>query len=109
MNSCVACDGTCGKPKVDSIVTSVINKFEYRSQVGQQKYGTTLDRTDLKFLDWTVHMQEELMDAILYLEKMKKVAGETAKRKCTPCNETGVDMFDPTQDCRICHGKKYVD
>lgn len=57
---------------MDSIVLSVIEKFKQRSEVGQKKYGTTLDRTDLSFLDWVNHMQEELMDAILYLEKLKK-------------------------------------
>jgi hypothetical protein len=57
---------------MDSIVVSIIEKFKQRSEVGQRKYGTTLDRTDLKFLDWVNHMQEELMDAILYLERMKK-------------------------------------
>jgi hypothetical protein len=55
----------------DSIVNSVIKKFAERSNVGQQKYGTTLDRTDLKPLDWIQHAQEELMDGILYLEKLK--------------------------------------
>jgi hypothetical protein len=55
----------------DSIVQSVIQKFLDRSRVGQQKYNTTLDRTDLKTLDWIVHAQEELMDGILYLEKLK--------------------------------------
>ncbi len=64
---------------MDSIVTSVIGKFKQRSEFGQKKYGTNLDRTDLKFLDWVVHMQEELMDAILYLEKMK-----TEHLKTTP-------------------------
>lgn len=57
---------------MDSIVLSVLEKFKQRSQFGQQKYGTNLDRKDLKFLDWVNHMQEELMDAILYLEKMKQ-------------------------------------
>lgn len=56
---------------MDSIVTSVIQSFKQRSEFGQQKYGTNMDRTDLKFLDWVQHMQEELMDAIIYLEKMK--------------------------------------
>ena len=36
------------------------------------KYGTNLDRTDLSTLDWIQHAQEELMDGILYLEKMKQ-------------------------------------
>jgi hypothetical protein len=57
---------------MDSVVTSVIEKFKERSEFGQRKYGTNLDRTDLTFLQWATHMQEELMDAILYLEKLKK-------------------------------------
>ena len=57
---------------MDSIVASVIEKFKQRSEFGQRKYGTNLDRTDLTFLQWATHMQEELMDAILYLEKLKK-------------------------------------
>lgn len=55
----------------DSIVDAVIKKFLERSAVGQKKYGVTLDRTDLKTLDWITHAQEELMDGILYLEKLK--------------------------------------
>ena len=51
---------------------AVIRKFQERSELGQKKYGTTLDRTDLKPLDWIQHAQEELMDGILYLEKLKK-------------------------------------
>lgn len=58
---------------MDSVVLSVLEKFKQRSQFGQQKYGTNLDRKDLTFLDWANHMQEELMDAILYLEKMKQM------------------------------------
>jgi hypothetical protein len=57
----------------DSIVQAVIRKFQERSAVGQKKYGTTLDRTDLKTLDWIQHAQEELMDGILYLEKLKQL------------------------------------
>lgn len=60
-------------PKYDSVVTSVIDAFKKRADFGKQKYGTTLDRTDLGFLDWVQHAQEELMDAILYLEKLKSL------------------------------------
>lgn len=56
----------------DTIVNSVVQKFISRSNVGIQKYGQTLDRDDLKTVDWIQHTQEELMDAILYLEKLKK-------------------------------------
>jgi len=60
----------------DSIVDSIVKKFLERSDLGQKKYGTTLDRTDLKTLDWINHAQEELMDGILYLEKLKKTFSE---------------------------------
>ena len=56
---------------MDSIVTSVIEKFKQRSEFGQAKYGTNLDRKDLSVLQWIVHAQEEHMDAILYLEKLR--------------------------------------
>ena len=54
---------------------TVIQRFIQRSEFGQKKYGVTLDRTDLKTPDWIQHMQEELMDAILYLEKLKTTLG----------------------------------
>jgi glycosyl transferase family 25 len=56
----------------DSIVNTVIDSFIKRSNLGLQKYGTTLDRDDLNVLDWIQHAQEEHMDAILYLEKLKR-------------------------------------
>ena len=56
----------------DSIVAAVVQKFLQRSELGQKKYGTTLDRQDLTTLDWIQHAQEELMDGILYLEKLKQ-------------------------------------
>jgi hypothetical protein len=55
----------------DTIVAAVIKKFLDRAALGKAKYGVTLDRTDLKPLDWIQHAQEELMDGILYLEKLK--------------------------------------
>jgi GR25 family glycosyltransferase involved in LPS biosynthesis len=58
-------------PTSDSIVNSVIDSFVKRSNLGLQKYGTTLDRNDLSVLDWIQHAKEEHMDAILYLEKLK--------------------------------------
>ena len=62
---------------MDSIVQAVIRKFQERSELGQKKYGVTLDRTDLKPLDWIQHAQEELMDGILYLERLKKDVSAT--------------------------------
>lgn len=64
----------------DSIVESVVRKFQDRSAVGIKKYGVTLDRTDLGLLDWIQHTQEELMDAILYLEKLKQQQQQTLRK-----------------------------
>ncbi|CAB5224283.1 hypothetical protein UFOVP387_51 [uncultured Caudovirales phage] len=56
----------------DTIVESVIEQFKQRSEVGINKYGVTLDREDLKALEWLQHLQEELMDATLYVQKLKE-------------------------------------
>jgi len=58
---------------VDSVVYSIVEQFTNRAKVGMLKYGTNLDREDLSTLDWIQHAQEELMDGILYLEKLKKI------------------------------------
>ena len=59
------------KPVKDFIVESVIDQFKDRSNVGIKKYGVTLDRDDLTMLEWLNHLQQELMDATLYIEKLK--------------------------------------
>jgi hypothetical protein len=59
--------------KADSVVRAIVEKFLQRSAVGRAKYGTDLDRTDLGIIDWINHAQEEHMDAILYLEKLRRV------------------------------------
>ena len=56
----------------DKVVLSVLAKYAERSRVGIEKYKTTLDRNDLTLDDWINHLQEELMDATLYLERIKK-------------------------------------
>jgi len=56
----------------DTIVKSVLDKYKQRSEVGIKKYNKTMDRNDLNLLDWLTHLQEELMDATLYVEKLKE-------------------------------------
>tara|TARA_B110000858_G_C17571584_1_gene367122 strand:+ start:296 stop:562 length:267 start_codon:yes stop_codon:yes gene_type:complete len=60
----------------DKFVQAVKEKFEERSQTGIKKYNTTLEREDLNLFDWLTHLQEELMDATLYVEKLKSYAKE---------------------------------
>lgn len=61
--------------EVDSVVSSIIKSFVKRARFGKEKYGKTLDRSDLRVSEWINHAQEELMDGILYLEKLKQSSG----------------------------------
>lgn len=54
----------------DKIVESVRSKLYRRSKVGIEKYGTTLERTDIDFLGWLKHFQEELLDGACYAERL---------------------------------------
>ena len=57
------------KQKTDSIVESVVNQFKERSKRGIEKYGTTLQENNTD--DFLQHLKEELMDAILYIQKLQ--------------------------------------
>jgi hypothetical protein len=59
--------------ETDSVVDSIIDQFVLRATFGKQKYGVDLDREDLSVLEWIEHAKQEHMDAILYLEKLKKI------------------------------------
>jgi hypothetical protein len=56
----------------DSIVDTIVDKFVTRAKFGKNKYGTDLDRTDLSVVDWITHFEEELMDGILYCQKLRQ-------------------------------------
>lgn len=57
---------------MDPIVETVVQKYRQRSDIGIQKYGKTLTRNDLDLGDWLTHLQEELMDATLYIERLTR-------------------------------------
>ncbi len=57
----------------DIIIDRVIQKFKDRSNVGFKKYGVTLKDDDQPLDTWLTHIQEELMDAVNYIEKVKDV------------------------------------
>jgi|TARA_B100000073_G_scaffold28714_1_gene21951 hypothetical protein len=71
----------------DPVVKRVVEKFRTRSDAGFEKYGTTLHEertTKMKgLMKYLVDIQEELMDAILYIqtaqEELKDVLNETSK------------------------------
>jgi len=57
----------------DPVVHRVVQKFVSRSDIGFAKYGVTLEQDTSKMFEWLNHLQEELMDAVLYLQKAKEV------------------------------------
>lgn len=63
--------------KTDRIVAEVIDKFQQRSEVGIRKYNTTLEENNKD--NFFVHLQEELMDSTLYLQKLLSLNIELTK------------------------------
>tara|TARA_R100000995_G_C3419744_1_gene93322 strand:+ start:294 stop:497 length:204 start_codon:yes stop_codon:yes gene_type:complete len=57
----------------DPVVERVVDKFISRSDTGFKKYGVTMDKDTLSKKEWLNHLQEELMDAILYIQKSKEI------------------------------------
>lgn len=58
---------------MSQVLAKVFSEFIEREETGKRKYGTTMDRKDLSLDEWIEHMKQELMDAILYLEKIKSI------------------------------------
>ena len=60
----------------DKIVEQVIEKIDQRSLVGQAKYGAMMmeevEGKDKDLNDFLIDVQEEIMDALLYIEAAKR-------------------------------------
>ena len=54
------------------ILDRLVRKFEDREKKGVVKYNTTMDRGDLTTLEWMTHLEEEMMDALLYIGAAKR-------------------------------------
>ena len=71
----------------DPVVKRVVDKFRNRSDAGFKKYGTTLDEertTKMKgLMKYLIDIQEELMDAILYIQTAQEELKEFLDEKET--------------------------
>lgn len=95
----------------DANVERVRAKLLMRSQVGLQKYGVTTERNDLDLLAWGRHLQEELLDAAVYVERIMSdlqhlsVILKDAKRSCTmhmlPPVYPALHLIDPAYDLAV--------
>ena len=78
----------------DPVVQSVVNKFVDRSDVGFAKYGKTMrdDKSDV--FVWLNHLQEELMDATLYLQRLKEEISDLREEKALLQELNDIDVID---------------
>jgi hypothetical protein len=74
----------------DQIVLEVIEKYAQRSEIGINKYGTTLEQNNHD--NYLKHLQEELMDATLYLQKLISFDKEITKLVRDHPNDTELGM-----------------
>ena len=72
----------------DQIVENVIDKYYERSQTGITKYGTTLETNNRD--NYLKHLQEELMDATLYIEKLMSLEKEITNLVKTHTNDAAL-------------------
>jgi len=56
---------------IDKNVEAIRQSLLERMEKGYKKYGTTTERVDIDLLGWLQHLQEELMDAAVYVERIK--------------------------------------
>lgn len=61
---------------MSSIEDEVCEKIQRRAEMGKNKYGVTMEREDLTLGEWLTHLQEELMDSIVYLQRIIEEEGE---------------------------------
>ena len=54
----------------------VIEKIRNRAEIGLKKYGTTMARKDLSILEWLQHLQEEVLDGAVYIERLQDDNGQ---------------------------------
>jgi hypothetical protein len=79
----------------DPVVQSVVNKFVDRSDVGYAKYGKTLRDDPSDIFVWLNHLQEELMDATLYLQRLKEEISSLREEKEMLNSIHDIDVIDP--------------
>ena len=66
---------------MDQNVENVVSQLRAREERGLSKYGVNTERTDLSTIEWLQHLQEELMDGAVYIEKLKKELKGTERKR----------------------------
>ena len=69
------------------IEEAVIDKIKLRRAKGRDTYGVTMERTDLSKRQWLIHLQEEMLDAAIYLQKLIQIESAQETHVYTPVDE----------------------
>ena len=56
---------------MSKVEDEVCEEIQERAKVGLNKYGVTMERDDLTHDEWLEHLQHELMDAIVYVQRLR--------------------------------------
>lgn len=56
----------------DKNVVAIQEMLDSRMRTGYNKYGVTTERDDIDLLGWLQHLQEELLDAAVYIQRLKE-------------------------------------
>ena len=82
----------------DAIVRKVLKKMDKRSLIGQRKYGDTMEseieRREKGLYHFMEDVQEELMDALLYIEAAKRCLQDEVEECLLNQYENQVDNIE---------------
>ncbi len=63
---------TNNSPLGNEVLTRVMQLLYKQTEKGVKKYGHAVEPDSLNDVEWITHAQEELIDALVYLECLKK-------------------------------------
>ncbi len=71
---------------LDEVNNAVVRKIWFRAEAGLRNYGVSMDRDDLSLLNWLQHLQEEMLDACVYIQKILIEKGKEEDAKTYQSN-----------------------
>ena len=84
---------------MSKVEDEVCEEIQERAKVGLKKYGVTMERDDLTHDEWLEHLQHELMDAIVYVQRLR-TREQTLEVKLRKLLEGWKDVPLPYRDDR---------
>ena len=80
--------------KIEDEVCEIIQQ---RAEIGLNKYGVTMERDDLERDDWLEHLQHELMDAVVYIQRLRTREESVVQKLQRLLSAESVSDFNKTE------------